>query len=518
MKNSIDAEITSGSENTLWIDQNTIPDYPKLLENIQVDIAIVGAGIAGISCAYLLSKQGYKVAVLDDGKVASGETGRTTAHLCSALDDRYYELANIFDEETIMLAAASHSAAIDFIEQCVKEENINCNFKRLPGYLFLHPSDKPENLEKELKASHKAGLFTSLCQLVPGTNLAGPALMFPDQAQFNPAKYIAALCKAITKDGGKIYNNSHVSTFDDDSISTDEAYKVEAKHIIVATNTPVNNKFVIHLKQHAYRSYVLAFKIPKNTFPEALWWDTGDQSQSHKPYHYVRTEKLNEQFDVLICGGEDHKTGIAEGEINEIEQRYQRLEQWARLHFNHLGEVLYRWSGQIMEPVDGLAYIGRNPLDSKNIYIATGDSGNGMTHGTIAALLISDLINNKQNPWQHIYDPARINFSTAKELISENVESFSHYGELLGGGDEKTADSLKAEEGAVISEGLHKIAIYKDAEQKLYKFSAICPHLGGLLHWNAAEKSFDCPVHGSRFSCTGHVQNGPSNCSLKPAE
>ncbi|MBA3682902.1 MAG: FAD-binding oxidoreductase, partial [Bacteroidetes bacterium] len=302
-------KITAGNHSSPWIDSMQPLAFRKLEENIETDVVIVGGGLAGISIAYCLVKSGKRVVIIEDGFIGSGETGRTTAHLVTALDDRYYELEKMFGEEKTKLIAESHKKAIDFIERTTHTEHIDCDFERLDGYLFLHPSDEIESLVREYNAATKAGLEIEQMVEIPGIlDYNGPGLRFANQAQFHPLKYIKALCDVIQNNGGVIYTNTRAKEIDHTGIVTDSEFKVNAKHVVVATNTPVNNKVAMHLKQYAYRTYVIGAKIKKNSLPKALWWDTGnfEVNKDIPPYHYVRSQKLDAEHDLLIIGGEDH--------------------------------------------------------------------------------------------------------------------------------------------------------------------------------------------------------------------
>jgi glycine/D-amino acid oxidase-like deaminating enzyme len=412
--------VTSGFHDSYWTDTAERLPLPSLNSDREADVVIVGAGISGLSIAYSLSKAGRKVIVLEDGVIGSGETGRTTAHIVNALDDRYSEIEKTWGEEVSRLAADSHSTAIEFIERAIREEGIACDFQRVDGYLFLHPSDRIKTLRDEFEATRKAGIATELLPEVPGmAGHEGMALRFPNQAHFHPMKYLLGLSRSIIENGGEIYQYTHVTNVDKTGVEVN-GLKVSAEHVVVATNSPINNRVTMHTKQFAYRTYVVAAEIPKGSVEDSLWWDTGDQNARWvaKPYHYVRIQPFNDVSDLLIVGGEDHKTGQAEGEDIPEEDRYRLLEKWAMDHFPMITNFAYNWSGQVLEPVDMLGFIGVNPGDS-NIYIATGDSGNGMTHGTIAGMLIPDLILGKENPWTKIYDPSRITLSTAFDYVRE---------------------------------------------------------------------------------------------------
>ncbi len=293
-------------------------------------------------------------------------------------------------------------------------------------------------------------------------------------------------------------------------------FAIKADKIVVATNTPVNDFVTMHTKQFAYRTYVIAALIPKNTLTPALWWDTGNQDSiwiTH-PYHYVRLQPYNEEYDLIISGGEDHKTGQADKEDIPEDERFSALELWTQKYFSQMQVVRYRWSGQVMEPIDAMAYIGKNP-GNKNVYIATGDSGNGMTHGTLAGMIIADLINKIKNPWEDLYKPTRIPISSIGPYMKEVLNMTAQYGDWLTRGDIDSEKSLEPGEGAIIRSGINKIAVYKDENSVIHAYNASCPHLGCVVQWNPEEKSFDCPCHGSRFTKEGRVINCPATADLE---
>jgi len=511
-------KFTAGTHIPFWINSVEPLSFSKLSLDREVDVVIIGGGIAGVTIAYCLTKAGKNIALVEDGFIGSGETGRTTAHLVTALDDRYYDIERMFGKEKTRLVAQSHADAIDFIEDTVKKLNIDCDFKRLDGYLFLHPSDEVSTLQKEADAAASAGIDVNLIDEVPGIKNIYQGIRFSNQAEFHPLKYIKALCEYIEKNGGSIYTSTHAKEINEKGIVTDEGYKIKADHIVVATNTPVNNKYAMHLKQYAYRTYVIASKIKKGILPDALWWDTGDYSvnSSIPPYHYVRKQKLNDEHDLLIVGGEDHATGLSEIEKISEEERYAVLEKWMKEYFPDAGKPIYKWSGQVMEPMDSLAYIGRNPFDKDNIYIVTGDSGNGMTHGTIAGGLITDLITCKENKLEKIYDPSRIKIFTAgKVFLKEFVGGLINYMKLQPKHpDRKHINDLKKNEGDILEADGKKYGAYRDKDDNIHFVSAECTHLQCIIKWNNDEKTWDCPCHGSRFSYDGKVMNGPANKPL----
>jgi glycine/D-amino acid oxidase-like deaminating enzyme/nitrite reductase/ring-hydroxylating ferredoxin subunit len=513
---STTAKLNHARNEPIWTVTAQTPKYPPLKESTHADVCIVGAGIAGLTTAYLLVQEGKSVVLLDDGPIAGGMTAVTTAHLANAIDDRYVEIERLFGQDGARLAAQSHTAAIDRIQAIAVREYIDCDFERLDGYLFLPFGEKEDVLDRELAAAHRAGLANveKVLRAPLDSFNTGPCLRFPNQGQFHPLKYLAGLARAIDRDGGRIYCKSHAKRIDGGAPARIKVGRreVTADAVVVATNTPVNDLVAIHTKQAPYMTYVIGALVPTGSVAKALYWDT------HDPYHYVRLQPYvptrstaaRPRYDVLIVGGEDHKTAHAD----DGAQRYARLEAWAHERFPMIREVKFTWSGQVMETVDGLAFIGRNPLDHDNVYIATGDSGMGMTHGTIAGILLTDLILGRENPWASLYDPSRKTLSAAGEFVKENLDVAAQYSDLVTGGAVGSVDEIPLDSGAVIRRGLSKAAVYRDARGGLHERSAICPHLGCVVRWNSTEKTWDCPCHGSRFDKHGKVSNGPSNTDL----
>ena len=495
----------SQASTSIWMATANTPSQSRLKESIRTDVCIIGAGIAGLTTAYLLGREGRSVVVLDDGVIGGGMTGRTTAHLTNAYDDRYVEVEKLHGGEAARFTAESHTAAIEKINEICSNEKIDCDFEWLDGFLFAATPDHVQLLEDELAAAHRAGLtgVEKVARAPLASFDTGIALRFPRQGQFHPLKYMDGLARAVMRDGGRIFGQTHATTIeggDDARTETSHGPLVTSEVVVVATNTPVNDRVAIHTKQAPYVTYVIGVVVPKGSVTRALYWDTGD------PYHYVRLQG----GDVLIVGGEDHKTGQA----NDGNERFARLEQWTRERFPDIGEVQFRWSGQVMEPVDGIAFIGRNPLDEDNVYIATGDSGQGMTHGTIAGILLTDMIQGRNNDWEDLYSPSRIRLRSLPEYASENINVAGQYADYVTAGDIESESELKPGEGAVMREGVAKVAVHRDESGKIHKLTAVCPHLGCIVAWNSTEKTWDCPCHGSRFSAEGRVYQGPANSDL----
>ena len=487
-----------------------LPDAPPLEGDARVDVCIVGAGIAGMTTAYLLAKKGRRVMVIDHGSIGGGMTSATTAHLSNALDDRYHELERLHGAEGARLAAQSHTAAIEAIEAIVAHESIECDLERLDGYLFLPPGGPPDELLREYEAALRAGiegLEWVGAAPIEGFD-TGACLRFPRQGQFHPLKYLAGLARGVKRLGGVIHCGTHAQEIAGGNaphVITAKGHRIDCAAVVVATNTPISDKVAIHTKQAPYTSYVIAARVPRGAVEKALYWDTLD------PYHYARLKDAT--GELLIVGGEDHKTGQAD----DAERRFANLELWMRRRWPAAREVLHRWSGQVMEPADGLAYIGRDPAQD-NVYIATGDSGNGMTHGTIAGLVITDLIHGATVPWAKLYDPGRVTMKAARNYVRETGNMAWQYVDWVKPGDIDSVDQIRAGSGAVLRRGLHKIAVYRDAQGGLHELSAKCTHLGCIVKWNDSDNTWDCPCHGSRFNALGQVLGGPAIDPLAPVE
>jgi glycine/D-amino acid oxidase-like deaminating enzyme/nitrite reductase/ring-hydroxylating ferredoxin subunit len=505
----------SGATVSIWMATAEVPAGKPLARDERADVCVIGAGISGLTAAYLLAREGRSVVVIDDGPVAGGETCRTTAHLTNAIDDRYAWLEQVHGEEGARLAAESHTAAIDRIEAIAREEAIPCDFARVDGYLFNPREEKQEDLPGELEAVRRAGLSgVELLPRVPWDFFdTGPCLRFPNQGQFHPLLYLSGVARAIERRGGKIFTGTHASEIAGGSparVTTSQGRSITADAVVVATNSPVSTRVAIHTKQAPYRTYVIGVRLPAGSVPAALYWDTPH------PYHYLRLQRgARPGEEILLVGGEDHKTAHEENPS----ERHANLERWTRERFPMIQGVDFRWSGQVLETVDGVAFIGKSPgSGEENVYVATGDSGMGMTHGTIAGILLTDLILGRENPWERLYDPSRVSLRAAGEFARENIAVAGHFASYVSPGDVADVAEIPPGAGAVVRRGLKKIAVYRDPSGALHERSAVCTHLGCIVRWNSMEKSWDCPCHGSRFDVAGSVLNGPAIGPLRPAD
>lgn len=489
----------------LWRDTEVIPKQPQQTGQVSVDVCVIGAGITGLTAADLLKRSGKTVAVIDLGRIGWGETSHTTAHLTEVFDLDYRDLISKFGIEGAQLAAQSMRRSIERIEENTLRHGISCDFERVAGYQFTEDKQQSDELEEEAEAATKSGVPNELVFAAPLPFNTARAIRFDHQAQFNPLRYLDGLARRIGGQGSYIFEETRMVDVEEGEpcrVITDRG-TIVADDVFVAANVPSTNRFFLHSKIAAYRTYAIAARVRDNFDYKNLFWDIDD------PYHYIRSYEMN-GFPYMIIGGEDHKTG----QDDHTDVHFKKLEDWAHARFD-IETITHRWSGQIIESVDGLPYIGRNPL-SDHVFVATGFSGTGMTFGTIAGMLVSDLIIGNQNPWADLYDAGRIKpFAGIRSFIAENIDFPSHLiGDRFLPAQETSTATIRENQGAIVRMGAKKVAAYRDPEGELHLMSPVCPHLGCHVHWNEAEKSWDCPCHGSRFNPTGRLLNGPAVSDL----
>jgi glycine/D-amino acid oxidase-like deaminating enzyme len=386
---------------SFWMEDGPAIDAPRLTQDAECDVVVIGSGIAGLSAAYELARFDKSLIVIDRGRIGRGMTSRTTAHLATELDDFYAELIGMRGEDEARLYYDSQAAAVNRIEAICRDEGIDADFARVDGYLFTVPHSKKPDLKEEYEACRKLGVDVEWADRapVPGVD-TGPALRFPKQARLHPTKYLAGLARAIQARGGRLFADTVYSDDEEKDgrviITTEAGPVIRAGAAVFATNVPINNRVEVHAKMIPDRTYVVAGRVPKGSVPDALVWDTEDA------YHYVRIQPLGPDEDLLIAGGGDHRTG----ECEDIEARIGGLEQWTREHYPSLRRIDYRWSGQVMEPIDFLPFSGRNP-GTENIYIHSGDSGQGMTNGVAGSLTILPLILGEDSRYAPVFAPDR---------------------------------------------------------------------------------------------------------------
>ena len=501
--------VSGEATKSLWMLETELPAAGPLEQDQQCDVVVVGAGIAGVSIAYELVLAGRNVVLIDRGPLLGGMTSRTTAHLAPICDDGLSALVDMRGQDLARGFQESQQAAVDRLEKHVNDLQIDCDFRRLDAFLFpaawMDEEEAGKQCDEEYAAAGKVGAVAEHCKGVPlkGHETA-PVLRYPDQATFHPLKYLRALLADFDNRGGRAFADSAVVEVEDEGeqvrLKCESGSIITASAAVFATNSPINISVAIHNKMAPYRTYAMAFEIAKGLLPDALFWDMDD------PYYYVRLNPGDGGTDHLIAGGRDHKSG----EVDNGEARFEALEAWIRALVPELGKELTRWSGQVLDTIDYCGFIGRSP-GSSNIFIATGDSGQGMTHGALAGLLIRDLIVSGSSAWESVYAPDRRPPPAAlANYVSENLTAVKSFAEYVLPGDIKSADDLEAGEGGILRKGLNKLAVCRDRHGMIHTHSATCTHLGCIVRWNSTEQCWDCPCHGSQFAADGTVLNGPA--------
>jgi glycine/D-amino acid oxidase-like deaminating enzyme/nitrite reductase/ring-hydroxylating ferredoxin subunit len=493
-----------------WIRTASLPGFPALDSDLDVNVVVIGAGLTGVTAAYLLKQAGVKVALLERDRCASADTGHTTAHLTYVTDARLHHLAKKFGRDCARSFWEAGAQGIDQIHELVRAENIECDFKWVPGYLhgaFKDPaSNERELLERDAELARELGFDAEFIEAVP---YAGrPGVRFSHQAKFHPRKYLAALVARIPGNGSHVFEQSEVSAVEEEPLTAKVGeHRIRCDYVIIATHCPIMGKTnlvsatLFQSKLALYTSYVLGARIPAGSVPEALYWDTGD------PYYYLRVDRPGDE-DYAIFGGEDCKTGQesdSRGVFNQLQAVLSKVLPTAT--------VQDRWLGQVVETNDGLPFIGES---SGNQFVATGFCGNGFTLGTLSAMMARDRYLGKKNPWFDLFDVGRKKLLGGTwRYVTENAD-YPYYmlRDRFAKAEATSTDAVEAGEGKILNLDGKRVAAYRATDGQLTLLSPVCTHLKCIVRWNAADSTWDCPCHGSRFRANGEVLSGPAEQPL----
>lgn len=491
-----------GQPSSLWLDTTEKTEFPPLQDGITVDVAVIGGGIAGLTAATLLKAAGKTVAVLESRRIIEGVTGYTSAKVTSLHTLIYDRMINRFGIDKARAYADANQSAIEQIAALIQEKQIDCDFHRNEAFTYTENEQEREKFEKEVQAAIKLGLPADLVTETPLPLPVKAAVRFKNQAQFHPRKYLLALARDLPGEGSHIFENTKVTRIDEGEpcqVTTEQGTTLQAGELIIASHFPFNDKLLYATRLQSHRSYVLAVRL-NETAPRGMFIST-------EPTYSMRTYPSPDS-DLLLVGGEGHQTG----EGGDTQERYRRLEKWARSHFS-VQEVEYRWSTQDNRTLDGAPYIGPAAPLSRHTYVATGFAGWGMTNGTVAGMLLRDLILKRENPWADVYDPNRITPAGVPKAFGQIGNTARHFvGDRM---TDETTEDVSAGEGKIVDTESGKLALYRAEDGTISTLSPVCTHMGCFVQWNSAEKSWDCPCHGSRFAANGKVLQGPAIYDLE---
>jgi glycine/D-amino acid oxidase-like deaminating enzyme/nitrite reductase/ring-hydroxylating ferredoxin subunit len=506
-------ELHTGS---CWKDSARVSSYPALDRDLDVDVVVIGAGITGLTSAYLLKRAGRRVAVIERGRVGGVDTMATTAHVTCVTDVDLTTLAKSFGRDHAQAVWDAGLAARDEIDSIVRDEGIACEWTWVDGFRHsAHDRDDSDKLKEEAALASDLGFDARFIDAVPG--LARPGIAYAGQAKLHPGKYLAHLARVIHGDGSFVFEQTTSEEVTADPIvvkaaSKQGTFSLRCRNVVIATHTPLTGKAnlasatLLQTKLYLYTSYVVAGRLPSGSLPEALFWDTGD------PYNYIRVDRMKDH-DRIIFGGEDHKTGQAPN----TEECFRALAARATSIFPGL-ELTHRWSGQVVETNDGVPFIGET---SDRQFAATGFAGNGTTFGTLAAMMARDSVLGLKNPWSELFDVGRTKIKGgAWDYVKENVD-YPYYmikdliKQRVVGADGTSLQALRRGDGMILSLDGQKVAASRDEAGRVTLLSPVCTHMGCTVAWNKAERTWDCPCHGSRFLSNGDVLSGPAESPLE---
>jgi glycine/D-amino acid oxidase-like deaminating enzyme/nitrite reductase/ring-hydroxylating ferredoxin subunit len=480
--------------------------FAPLDRDLEVEVVVVGGGITGITMAAVLGRAGRRVAVLESGRVGFGSTGSSTGNLYATVGQSLHQLVAKWGTDTVAQVVNSRNSAIDLIQKQVQDYGLDCGFARQPWVMYsLHASRENERtLTSECEAARACGLRARLTGDLPLPYPVHQALLIPDQAQFHPLKYVRQLAAAIRSERCAIHEGSPVVEIDgENGIVKTPGFTIRAEHVVMATHTP-KGLSALHTELGPYREYAVAAPLGERQLPGGIFWSTGPES------HSIRRVEIEGRGHVMVIG-EKHKTG----QRDDAETAYHRLEEVLRVRFN-VTRASHTWSAQQYRAADYLPYIGPSP-GSARVHLACGFGADGLVYGTLAAMLIGDHIAGRDNPLLQLFSPRRFTpLRSARQFVKENLNVAGYFvKDYFKGADAQDAAQVARGEGRIIEVGADKMAVFRDDNDRLHAVSALCTHMKCVVHWNRAERSWDCPCHGSRFSIDGDVLEGPAITPLE---
>jgi glycine/D-amino acid oxidase-like deaminating enzyme/nitrite reductase/ring-hydroxylating ferredoxin subunit len=491
----------------IWFETVSCPQSEPLTKRFETDVIVIGAGITGITAAVRLQDEGHQVAIIDLNSVGGGTTGHSTGHLDTSLDYSLRGLVRDNGVERARLVLEAKRNAINHIENWDRQFELNSDFVRLPAYHYAQTSYETELLEKEYQAAKQLNLEVDLVDNMPLKLKCVKALCFQQQGRIDPLRYICGLTELFVNRGGQFFEHTRAENIEEKngrcSVSTNNGI-ITGQAVVVAGHAPLLGMTSVQPRAYPYQSYVLVARV-REPVEDCLYWDM------QQPYHYTRIVRSGDN-QLLVIGGADHETGTSEA----ASRSFAVLEDYVK-RFYDVESIEGRWSHEFFDSADGLPYIGPVPGMSR-VYMGAAYSGDGLTFGTAAGMILSDLVMDRKNKWVDIFSPKRLpKLSTTPRLTKGMLHIARHFiGDRLSSQEVSSVDDIPRGEGRLVSMGYQKLAVYRDENNQVHAMSPVCVHMGCIVQWNAAEKTWDCPCHGGRYDCLGNVIMGPPKHSLEP--
>lgn len=496
-----------GTAESYWMSSTPATAYSPLTGDLEVDVAVVGGGIAGLCTAWELVQRGRSVALLEADRIAASVTGFTTAKLSSLHTLKYAKIRKSFGADAAGLYAQSQQQAVERVADVAARLGIDCDLERLPGFTYVESPDRVDQVRAEVDAAREAGLNATF---VTDTGLpyrVAGAVRVENQAQFHPRKYLLALAENLTRRGGHIFERTRAVELDEGEpcrVTTEHGARVTAGDVVVATHYPVFDRAMLFTRLEPHRELVVAATIPVHRDPHGMFITQEQNTRSLRTAPYRAGQRL------LIVTGE-HFTPGTDG----VSDRWERLVDWTHERFPD-AEVVYRWATQDNSTPDQIPFVGPFHRGATRVYVATGFGGWGMSTGVMAGQLLAASITGDQLPWADLYDPRRLHpVREAAPVVKLQAQVVRHFvGDRVRSSYADSVDDVAPGEGAVLRVGGKRCAVYRDPTGALHGVSARCTHLGCIVHFNDVERAWECPCHGSRFAVDGSIIQGPANRPL----